>query len=188
MANTRGNRRGSGANTGADDLLRVERDRRIVALRLENATWSTITHEVGCALSTAQDAVKRWMTEHGPASEQVNELRQIQSAKIDAMEANLAPRVMRPLRNDDGEIIYDGTGDNRKPVPVVDVPVAQLVIKLWERKARVFGLDMERAPGPGNTVPTAEALAELFGWDGQPSAIDVEAEELPTLEPAPHAI
>lgn len=32
MPNTRGNRTGSGTNTGAEDLLRTERDKRIVAL------------------------------------------------------------------------------------------------------------------------------------------------------------
>jgi hypothetical protein len=189
MPNSRGKRHGAGTNTGAEDLARTLRDKQIIAQRLEDRPLRAIAIDVGCALSTVQAAVKRWMDEHAPAPEQVEELRQVQAAQIDALYAKAWPRVMRPVRDSDGQIIYDGKGDDRKPLEEVDVPVAQLVIKLWERKARLFGADLERSIGAGGSI-TAEGLADFLGWsEPADAAIDVEAHELydaPALNPVPN--
>jgi hypothetical protein len=87
--------------TGRDDLVRVMRDEKIVALRRDGHTYVEISTIVGAPKSTVADAIKRWMAEHGPASEHVEELRQFQAAQLDAYQAKLAPHLMRPLRNDD---------------------------------------------------------------------------------------
>jgi hypothetical protein len=65
MPNTHGNR-GRGADNAAEDLARVQRDKQIIAQRLEDVPLRVIASKVGCALSTVQAAVKRWMTEHRP--------------------------------------------------------------------------------------------------------------------------
>jgi hypothetical protein len=183
MPNTRGNNL-AGANNSAEDLARVIRDEKIIAQRLEDVPLRTIAANVGCALSTVQAAVTRWMEEHGPAAEQVEELRTVQAAQIDALYAKAWPRVMRPLRDSDGAIIYDGNGDDRQRVEEVDVPVAQLVIKLWERKSRLFGADLQ--PMLGIAPPlTREMLAQTLGWAGAEEVpIDVDGEELPDDQPA----
>ncbi len=67
--------------------------------------------------STVADAAKRWMEANGPSTEQVEELRQFQRAQLDACQAELAPYLMRPLRNEDGEILYD---DDRRPIAIPD--------------------------------------------------------------------
>lgn len=95
------------------------------------------------------------------------------------MYAKVAPRIMRPARNDDGDIIYDSDGDDRKPLETIDVPVATLAIKLWERKARLYGLDMERSAGMGDALPTAELIAQVFGWDTDGPPIEGTCTELP---------
>ena len=169
MPNTRGSRHGSGSNNAADDLLRVMRDAQIIAMRLQDISQRQIATNLGIARSTVQNAL-------------VEGLRQVQAAQIDAMYRDVAPRVMRPLRTEDGEIIYDGAGDQRKPAVTVDVPVAQLVVKIWERKARLYGLDLERSAGMAPPV-TREALAALLHVADEP-AIDVDAEELPNGSPA----
>jgi hypothetical protein len=88
---------------------------------------------------------------------------------------------MRPLRNSDGEIIYDGNGDDRRPLIDVDMPVFHGVVKLMERKAKLFGADLERSDGGGAPL-TRELLAFGLGWDptGSDELIDVDVEELPT--------
>jgi hypothetical protein len=183
MPNTRGNRHG-GASGAAEDLARVIRDEKIIAQRLEEVPLRTIAKNVGCALSTAQAAVDRWKAEHAPTPEQVEELRLVQAAQIDAVYAEVRPHLMRPLRDSDGEIIYDGNGDDRKPLTVPDVAILNGITKLWERKARLFGADLERSLGDSAVLPSAEIFAQVLGWDSAEPAIDVLGEELPAEPPA----
>jgi hypothetical protein len=77
---------------------------------------------------------------------------------------------MRPLRNEDGEILYDGNGDDRRPIEVPDVQVGQLWLRLLERRAKLYGLDMQSALG-GAPPPTREVLAAVTGWDATASGV-----------------
>jgi hypothetical protein len=90
----------------------------------------------------------------------------------------------RGRRNEPFRVIYEAAGDDRSPVVSVDVPVAQLVVKLWERKARLYGLDLERSAGAAPPI-TSEMLAEILWPDNFASSkpIDVDAEELPDEAP-----
>jgi hypothetical protein len=117
------------------------------------------------------------MDANGPSAEQVEELRQFQGAQLDDYQAKLAPHLMRPLRNEDGEILYDGNGDDSRPIEVPDVQVGQLWLRLLERRAKLYGLDMQ----PGVSAPqiTSEALAELYWPEQFGEPIDVEGEEMP---------
>ena len=83
---------------------------------------------------------------------------------------------MRPLRNDEGEIIYDGNGDDRKPIRVPDVQVGQMWLRVLERRAKLYGLDLQTGK-LGKPQITAEMMAELFGYDTAEDPIDVEADE-----------
>jgi hypothetical protein len=84
---------------------------------------------------------------------------------------------MRPLRDADGDIIYQGPQDNRTPIEVPDPAVSQQVLRIMERRAKLYGLDLERSAG-GPAAITAEMLAELF-FDAGEQPIDVEGEEMP---------
>jgi len=99
LPNTHGDRTG-GADSAAEDLVRVQRDKEIISQRLEDVPLRVIATDVGCALSTVQAAVKRWLAEHSPAADK---LRSCATVKV-------APRVMSPLRDPDGAITYDGNG------------------------------------------------------------------------------
>jgi hypothetical protein len=74
-------------------------------------------------------------------------LRQFQGAQLDAYQAKLAPHLMRKLRNEDGEILYDSASDDRQPIETPDVQVAQLWLRVLERRAKLSGLDLERSDG-----------------------------------------
>ena len=106
----------SKSKTSAEDMVRVTRDAKIIDLRRDGHTYVQIGSIVGVSKSTVADAVKRWMDANGPSADQVEELRQFQGAQLDAYQAKLAPHLMRKLRNDDGEIIYDSAGDDRQPI------------------------------------------------------------------------
>jgi hypothetical protein len=137
------------------DMVRVTRDAKIIDLRRDGLTYVQIAPLVGVSKSTVADAIKRWMDANGPSAEQVEELRQFQGAQLDAYQAQLAPHLMRPLRNDEGEIIYDGNGDDRKPIQVLDLQTGEL----------------------GKPQITAEMMAELFGYDTAEDPMDIEADE-----------
>jgi Homeodomain-like domain-containing protein len=137
------------------DMVRVTRDAKIIDLRRDGLTYVQIAPLVGVSKSTVADAIKRWMDAKGPSAEQVEELRQFQGAQLDAYQAQLAPHLMRPLRNDEGEIIYDGNGDDRKPIQVLDLQTGEL----------------------GKPQITAEMMAELFGYDTAEDPMDIEADE-----------
>jgi hypothetical protein len=89
---------------------------------------------------------------------------------------------MRTLRNDDGEIIYDSNGDDRQPVRVPDVQVGQMWLRILERRAKLYGLDMQ----VGVYVPevTAEMMAAFFFDASDPrymfrdESIDMDGEEV----------
>ena len=106
-------------------MVRVTRDAKIIDLRRDGHTYVQIGSIVGVSKSTVADAVKRSMDANGPSADQVEELRQFQGAQLDAYQAKLAPHLMRKLRNDDGEIIYDSAGDDRQPIETPDVQVGQ---------------------------------------------------------------
>ena len=114
MPNTRGNRP-SGPNNSAEDLARVQRDKQIIAQRLEDVPLRTIAGNVGCALSTVQEAVKRWMAEHAPAAEQVEELRTVQAAQIDAMYAKVAPASCAPYATPTAQSSTTATATTANP-------------------------------------------------------------------------
>jgi hypothetical protein len=157
------------------------RDEKIVDLRRDGLTYVQISSIVGVPKSTVADAIKRWMDANGPSAEQVEELRQFQGAQLDAYQAKLAPHLMRPLRNDEGEILYDGNGDDRRPIETPDVQVGQLWLRVLERRAKLYGLDMQQ----GVYVPqvTAEMMAAFFWDEAGPRCmgerpIDVDGEEV----------
>ncbi len=56
--------------------------------------------------------------------------------------------------------------------------MGQLWLRVLERRAKLFGLDLERSAG-GSPALTAEMMAELFGYDSTEPAIDVVGEEVP---------
>jgi hypothetical protein len=162
-------------------MVRVTRDAKIIDLRRDGHTYVQIGQAVGVSKSTVFDAIKRWMEANGPSAEKVEELRQFQGAQLDHYQSELAPHLMRTLRNDDGEIIYDGNGDDREPVRVPDVQVGQMWLRVLERRAKLYGLDLQQ----GVYVPqmTAEMLAALFWDESDPRylgdrAIDVDGEEV----------
>lgn len=171
----------SKSTTSAEDMVRVTRDAKIVDLRREGHTYVQIGQAVGVSTSTVFNAIKRWMEANGPSAEKVEELRQFQGAQLDHYQAELAPHLMRALRNDDGEIIYDGNGDDRQPIRVPDVQVGQMWLRVLERRAKLYGLDMQQ----GVYVPqmTAEMMAAFFWDEADPRfmgerPIDVDGEEV----------
>jgi hypothetical protein len=179
MRDSRRRTSGSAADkskTGTLDIERVMRDERVVRLRREGLTYSEISSVEDVGRSTVGDIMKRWLDERGPSVELVEELRALEGDRLDEMQAKYWPHLMRPLRDSDGDVIYEGPEGNRRPVLVPDPAVGQQVLRIMERRARLFGLDMQQSQSGGPQL-TREALASLlYGSDEPP--IDVEAEEI----------
>jgi hypothetical protein len=182
MANTRGNR-ATGTNTGPDDIARALRDEQIMEHRIASRSYSEIAGLVGCAKSTVYESLKRSIAALGASPEMVDEYRNVQNERCEALQAKLWPHLMRPLRDDDGAIVRDPA--TSEPMQTPDNAVFASYVRLMERQAKLLGLDLERSPA-GRTPITAEALAEFLGWDVSDAPIDVNGEELhdaPALEP-----
>ena len=185
----------SKAKTGPDDLVRVLRDEKIIELRRDGLTYVQIGLAIGIPKSTVADAIKRWMDERSPTREQVEELREIQGAQLYALHGDLWPHRMRALRNEDGEILYEGRDDERRPIQVPDIQVVDRIVKVMERRAKLYGLDLDRSDGQA-MLPSAEMMAAMFGFDaagyealyGHPysETIDVNADEIDEREALGH--
>lgn len=134
----------SKSKTDAVGIERVMRDERVVRFRHEGLTYSEIAAAEGIGRSTVGDIMKKWLEERGPAAELVDELRALEGDRLDEMLAKYRPHLMRPLRDADGEIIYQGPEDNRRPVEAPDPAVSQQVLRIMERRAKLFGLDMQQ--------------------------------------------
>jgi hypothetical protein len=150
-----------GGSTVAARLETAEKHARVIELTLAGWTQDAIATACGYSdRSGVRYVQQKWVTENQPSHEQTEELRQIQTAQIDALHEKLWPHVI---------------GDDGKP----DVQVVDRVAKLMDRKARLMGLDLQ--PGAQVSLITAEGLAELFGYDGA-EVLDIDAEELPAGE------
>jgi hypothetical protein len=168
----------SKSTTSAEHMMRVTRDAKIIDLRRDVQTYVQISSIVGVPKSTVADAVKRCMEANGPSADKVEELRQFQGAQLDAYQAQLAPHLMRKLRNEDGEIVYDGNGDDRKPIETPDVNVGRLWLDVLERRAKLYGLDLERSAAFGAPI-SREMLAEVVGWDPRRKSSTLKAKRSP---------
>jgi hypothetical protein len=165
----------SKSKTSPVDIERLMRDERVVQFRREGLTYTEIAAAEGIGRSTVGDIMKKWLGECGPSAEIVDELRQLQGDQLDRMQAKFWPHLMRPLRDADGEIIYEGRRGNQR-IEVPDAAVSQQVLRIMERRAKLYGLDMP-ANLNINLKPTAEQFAAFLGWDGE-APIDVQGEEI----------
>lgn len=140
----------------ASELSVLEKRAKVVSLAKTGMNYRAIAAEVGYkSPASVADQIAAWAAETRPSAEATEELRKLQGEQIDAL--------------------FEGLWPQREDVVVVD-----RLVKLMDRKARLFGLDLERNVQV-NLLPTAEQLAGLFGWDDQnqaPLAIDGTATEI----------
>ena len=88
---------------------------------------------------------------------------------------------------EDGEILHDGVGDDRQPIETPDVQVGQLWLRVLERRAKLYGLDLERGDGnamlaerrdDGRHVRLRRPGYEALYGHPYSETIDVEGEEM----------
>lgn len=141
-----------------DSPLEIQAKRReIIRLRCEGHTMQRVAEMVGLAgPSSVQHHEQAWLAEQTPSSEQTEQRRQMQLAGIDSVRARLFA-------------LLDAEVETPARLSVVD-----RLAKLWEREAKLVGLDMQQ--GVSVTMVTAEALASYLGWDDQ--AIEGSAVEI----------
>lgn len=136
--------------------------REIIRLRYEGHTLDRTAELVGLAgPSSVQHHENAWLAERTPSVEVTESRRQFQLAGIDAVRAKLFEALA-------GEV------DLASRLSVVD-----RLGKLWDREARLLGLDLTQQIQIGINV-SAEALAELFAdHAGSPviegTAVEIEA-------------
>ena len=178
--------------TNAERALIAQRRARVLAMRVEQRPYREIAAELGIPETTARDDYAAAVKErHTELDKQRDTAVAIETAKLDAMEQAVW-QVLRArhvtvsqgrivgrytgkfLRDEDSEIIRDGTG---KPVLEVeeiedDAPVlaaTDRLIKIAERRARLRGYD---APTKVEVDDARRAqieayAAELAAWVGE---------------------
>lgn len=133
--------------------------RRLEAMQLRIAGHSqqAVAEKLGVTQQRVSAMESEWLASRQPSSEVTEARRQMQLAGIDEIRA----RLVRLLEDE------------------VDTParlsVVDRIAKLWEREAKLVGLDLQQ--GISVTVVTAEALASYLGWDDQ-LAIEGTATEI----------
>lgn len=155
----------------ATKMVSTEKRAKIVELAKDGLSYESIAKEVG--LNSRQAVgyhLKQWFEETRPDPEATAELRQMQWARLEDLVATLRPLTMGPLMGMFGPVKVDG-----EFVIVPQPAVIDRLMKVYDRQAKLMGLDLER--GINVTMVTAEALASYLGWDDQP-AIEGSAVEL----------
>lgn len=155
--------------------LAIEAKRReIIRLRYEGNSLARTAELVGLAgPSSVKHHEDAWLAERTPSVEVTEARRQMQLEAIDAVRSRLFEHVMRPLRDDDGCVIH---GEDGKPIETPNVQVVDRIGKLWEREAKLLGLDLTVQVNIGINV-SAEAVAALFA-DPEQRVIEGVAEEI----------
>lgn len=139
--------------------LEMEAKRReIIRLRYEGNTLERTAELVGLAgPSSVQHHEQAWLAERTPSAEVTEHRRQLQLEGIDSLRA----RLFAALDDDDG----------RPRVEVVD-----RINRLWEREAKLVGLDLQL--GVTVNVLTRESLADVLYADEpviEGVAVEIEA-------------
>lgn len=142
-------------------LARLNNDSKraeIIRMRFAGMTLQQVGDQLGMTLQGVKYHEDAWLAEQKPSTEVTESRRQMQLAGIDAVRS----RLFEHLEGEDG-----------KP----DVQVVDRLAKLWEREARLVGLDLQQ--NVSVLAVTREALAEALGRD---APIDVPAEDVQELE------
>lgn len=141
----------------ATDLTQLERRAQAVDLAKTGQPYRAIGAALGVNASTVARDIAAWAAETKPSVEATEELRKLQLEEINGLAVKLWAKL-----------------DGEDYLSVVD-----RLVKLMERKARLMGLDMPTQVQVGLNLPTAEALAELFGQvDANAGAIEGTAVEI----------
>lgn len=128
----------------------------IIEMRFKGHTLQQVGDKLGMTLQGVKYHEDAWLAAQRPSSEVTEARRQMQLASIDALRMSLFAALEDEL-------------ETSTRLAVVD-----RIAKLWEREAKLVGLDLER--GISVTLLTRESLAAGLGWD--PSVIDAEATEI----------
>lgn len=151
-------RKHGGGPSGTRAQSEVKRA-EIIKLRLAGRTLDDVAQAVGLTREGCRYHEQAWLAEQTPSAEVTEERRQKQLASIDSVKS----RLFASLDSED-EL-------------AVRLAVVDRIAKLWDREARLAGLDLERNVIAINV--TREALAASLGWAPPADAIDVEATEEP---------
>lgn len=141
----------------ATEMTQVERRAAVVELAKTGQPYRAIAKQLGIGSpGTVAKDIAAWAAETKPSTEASEELRKLQLEEING----LAVKLWAKLDGDDYLSVVDR------------------LVKLMERKARLMGLDMPTQVHVGLNLPTAEALAELFGQVDAGQVIEGTATEI----------
>lgn len=107
---------GATHRNGTPAALTAQRRARAVELAVQGLSFAAIGEQLDCDASTAWRAVTGALREHVP--ENVEELRRLEGARLDALQVALWPQAMAG-----------------------DAAAVRAVVRICERRARLFGLD-----------------------------------------------
>lgn len=127
---------GARAPTAKGMVLAEDRRVKALDLRKAGATYQQIAAELGMSKEGARQSVKVALSDlQAVCAELAEEVRQIESERLDAMTLGLWDRARRG-----------------------DVPAVQAVLKVMDHRARLLGLSLERVQTPEGNALLAELL------------------------------
>lgn len=126
-----------------EEPVTAELDGKAAALRVQGFTFAEIAAEMGCAVSTANDRVKRAMAAVRVAS--AAELVRTEDERLDALWKVAWREAFRNhLMVSHGKVVHI-TNDAGQSVPVIDhgpkLQALNTLLRISERRAKLHGLD-----------------------------------------------
>lgn len=130
-------------------------------LRIAGHSQDVVAEKLGITQQRVSQIEREWLAAREPSSEVTEQRRQMQLASIDAVRSKLFALL-------EAEVETPGR-----------LAVVDRLDKLWNREARLVGLDLQA--GVSVAVVTAEAMAAYLGWSegDEPAAIEGSAVEIP---------
>jgi predicted transcriptional regulator len=147
--------------TAVADVAAI-RKTEAIQLRIAGHTQAAVAERLGVSQQQVSLYELDWLASRKPSAEVTEERRQQQLAGIDATRARLSDL----LADDDLEL-------------AARLAVVDRIAKLWEREAKLVGLDLER--GVSVTLVTREALASAL-WDVEADAVELPSGDVEAVE------
>lgn len=157
----------------ATRMVSTEKRARIVELAKDGWSYEAIAADEKVNLGSRQAVayhLKRWFEETRPDPEETAELRQMQWTRLEDIVTVLRPRVMGPLMGMFGPV----KGEDGEFIIVPQPAVIDRLLKVYERQAKLMGMDLQQ--GIALVPITREALAAALGRV-EPLVIEGTAEE-----------
>ena len=150
----------------ANPDIRERRKLDAVALRLEGNSYRKIASKLRISSALSHELCREaFAEEQGDGQERAARIRAEQLAMLESVQC----RLLQTISRGDGRGEKRGGKDGRSTDIELVVKVSSALVKLWDRQAKLLGLDAE--PGHGNKASGGDGMTIMeFIQAGEPSS------------------